>query len=46
MSLLSEHLKQVFIKALEHVSQRVLWKYEEKMVDQPKNLMIKIWLSQ
>lgn len=45
-SSLPEHIKGVILNVLGQVPQRVLLKYEEKMMNAPKNMMIKKWFPQ
>lgn len=46
MSSLPKHIQKVFKDVLGQLPQRVLWKYEGEMEDQPKNVMTKKWLPQ
>ncbi|CAI6346137.1 unnamed protein product [Macrosiphum euphorbiae] len=46
MTSLPEHIKNAIIDALGQIPQRVLWKYEDKIENLPKNVMIKKWLPQ
>jgi len=46
MSSLPDNILKAFKEALAQVPQRVLWKYEGKMEDIPKNIMVKQWFPQ
>lgn len=46
MSTLPEHLQKAFFEALEQVPQRVLLKYENDIVEKPKNVMTMKWFPQ
>ncbi|CAI6355963.1 unnamed protein product [Macrosiphum euphorbiae] len=46
MSTSPDYILNPIKEALAQVPQRVLWKYEGKMVNKPKNVMIRKWLPQ
>jgi len=46
MSTSPDYIINPLKEALAEVPQRILWKYEGKMENKPKNVMIKKWLPQ
>lgn len=45
-TMLPEEIRQAFVSTFSRLKQKVIWKYEDVLPDQPKNVMITKWAPQ